>query len=81
MGSSGITDLALPDQGDAPVPKGGDGLSSGDDDVEDQLMPVFRGCRVTTQKAVRRACLRGRVMGHAPGNILVLDAKGESLVR
>lgn len=46
---------------------GGDGISSGWDGAEVQLAPVFWGCGVTTWSEVE--------MGHAPGQMLVLDSK------
>ncbi|TQV99843.1 hypothetical protein V2A60_005271 [Cordyceps javanica] len=51
-----------------------------DDQEEEEEVPVFWGCGVTPQEAVMRAGLKGVVMAHAPGHMLVLDAKDEDIV-
>ncbi|KAF4631169.1 hypothetical protein G7Y89_g6962 [Cudoniella acicularis] len=74
----GIKDIDIPDWGTAPL--AGDGgrfgaLFGNDDDV-----PVFWGCGVTPQEAVMRADLKGTIMGHAPGHMLVLDCRDWDIV-
>lgn len=58
-----------------------DGKGLGDEDGEEEEIPVFWGCGVTPQEAVMRAGLKGVVMAHAPGHMLVLDAKDEDIVQ
>ncbi|KAL7818211.1 hypothetical protein V8C44DRAFT_320522 [Trichoderma aethiopicum] len=50
------------------------------EDGEDEEVPVFWGCGVTPQEAVMRAGLEGVVMAHAPGHMLVLDARDEDIL-
>lgn len=73
----GICDVDAPEWGDAPLTVGGRllGQIRGQDEEEDEEVPVFWGCGVTPQEAVMRAGLRGVVMAHAPGHMLLLDAK------
>ncbi|KAK1240926.1 hypothetical protein MKX07_006359 [Trichoderma sp. CBMAI-0711] len=59
--------------------RGDDGEDEEEDD-EDEEVPVFWGCGVTPQEAVMRAGLEGVVMAHAPGHMLVLDARDEDIV-
>ncbi|KPI35955.1 uncharacterized protein AB675_10517 [Cyphellophora attinorum] len=74
----GIQDLDKPEYGDSPV--GSDGLpvrrsaQSFSNDGDD-LVPVFWGCGVTPQQAVMQSGLKGTVIGHAPGHMLVLDLR------
>ncbi|KAL7936235.1 hypothetical protein V8C35DRAFT_297255 [Trichoderma chlorosporum] len=91
----GIRDIDGPEWGDAPMDAGGtrafggmrsqiqtgprDADEDGHDD--DEEVPVFWGCGVTPQEAVMRAGLEGVVMAHAPGHMLVLDARDEDLAR
>ncbi|KAJ3493628.1 hypothetical protein NLG97_g4618 [Lecanicillium saksenae] len=81
--SLGICDIDVPEWGDAPLTEDGKPLSEtrerGDRDEEEEV-PVFWGCGVTPQEAVMRAGLKGVVMAHAPGHMLVLDAKDEDIV-
>jgi uncharacterized protein YcsI (UPF0317 family) len=72
----GIKDINVPEWGDATLTLDGRPLIEGDGEV----VPVFWGCGVTPQEAVMRANLKGMVMGHAPGHMLVLDLKEEDLL-
>lgn len=71
----GIKDITKPDYGEAPVSPNGAVLVQNVADGDDDLVPVFWGCGVTPQEAVRRAGLEGTVIGHAPGYMLVLDIR------
>lgn len=71
----GIENIDLPDYGEPPVVADGSSLAQGMGTGDDELVPVFWGCGVTPQEAVRRASLEGTVIGHAPGYMLVLDAR------
>jgi uncharacterized protein YcsI (UPF0317 family) len=83
----GIVDLARPEFGDAPVLPDGTileegmtkGMRQGDGDGGG-IVPVFWGCGVTPQDAVRKAGLNGVVIGHQPGHMLVLDVKDTDIV-
>lgn len=82
----GIEDIDAPEWGDAPMD--GDGKrafgrarAEGGGECEDEEIPVFWGCGVTPQEAVMRAGLEGVVMAHAPGHMLVLDARDEDIAR
>ncbi|KAJ6446211.1 FKBP12-associated protein 1-like protein [Purpureocillium lavendulum] len=75
----GIKDLQQPDWGDAPVGQYGGRLVRGDEGDEDADVPVFWGCGVTPQEAVMKAGLQGTVIAHAPGHMLVLDARDEDI--
>ena len=69
----GIDDIDTPEWGDPPLTA--DGRSFGElrrDDSEE--VPLFWGCGITPQEAVMKAGLKGTVMAHAPGHMLVLDA-------
>ncbi|KAK2747078.1 hypothetical protein FQN55_005348 [Onygenales sp. PD_40] len=73
----GIADIDKPEWGDAPLAVDGQRFGLG---TEKDVVPVFWGCGVTPQEAVMRANLRGTVMAHAPGHMLVMDVKeGEVL--
>ncbi|KAK5990444.1 Putative hydro-lyase C5H10.01 [Cladobotryum mycophilum] len=81
----GIKDINRPEWGDAPLTmdgrpleetRRGDGDENEDGDGE---IPVFWGCGVTPQEAVMRAKLEGIVMAHAPGHMLVLDARDDDI--
>lgn len=86
----GIKNLDAPEWGDAPLTmerqplgeqrKAGKPDSDGKEDEEEEV-PVFWGCGVTPQEAVMRAGLKGVVMAHAPGHMLVLDAKDEDITK
>ncbi|TLD24297.1 hypothetical protein PspLS_06449 [Pyricularia sp. CBS 133598] len=73
----GIRDVAEPEFGDAPLRGDGSGgllFGPGEGgEGEDQYVPVFWGCGVTPQEAVRQARLEGTVMAHSPGCMVVLD--------
>ncbi|KLU90973.1 hypothetical protein MAPG_09498, partial [Magnaporthiopsis poae ATCC 64411] len=72
----GIVDVARPEFGDAPLRANGSGLPFGPGEYEEdgeEFVPVFWGCGVTPQEAVRQAGLEGTVMAHAPGHMIVLD--------
>ncbi|OAA74005.1 hypothetical protein ISF_00906 [Cordyceps fumosorosea ARSEF 2679] len=86
VGRLGIRDVDEPEWGDAPLTEDGMPLGKrrregeGDGEEEEEEVPVFWGCGVTPQEAVMRAGLKGVVMAHAPGHMLVLDAKDEDIV-
>jgi uncharacterized protein YcsI (UPF0317 family) len=71
----GIKNINVPEWGDAPLTLDGRPLS----DEDEEIVPVFWGCGVTPQEAVMRANLKGTVMGHAPGHMLLLDVKESQL--
>lgn len=77
----GIKDITAPEFGDPPVLHDGSFLASEPARTavtlsgEDELVPVFWGCGVTPQVAVREAELEGVVFGHAPGHMIVLDIR------
>ena len=60
----GIKDIASPEWGDPPLTPSGELLSEGRDIGDDSLIPVFWGCGVTPQEAVRQAELPGVIMAH-----------------
>ncbi|KAI1196595.1 DUF1445-domain-containing protein [Nemania serpens] len=74
----GIKDIDHPQWGDAPVTQ--DGAPFGKLSGCDELIPVFWGCGVTPQEAVMRADLRGSVMAHSPGHMLLLDCRDSDIV-
>ncbi|OBT81388.1 hypothetical protein VE02_09599 [Pseudogymnoascus sp. 03VT05] len=67
----GIKDINAPEFGDMPLDL---------DPADDEIVPVFWGCGVTPQLAVMKAQLPGRVMGHAPGHMLVIDVMEDDIV-
>lgn len=71
MRNLGISDINQPDWGDAPLEIDGQPLDATNPDV----VPVFWGCGVTPQEAVMRAGLKGTVLGHAPGHMILLDVR------
>ncbi|CAD0090818.1 unnamed protein product [Aureobasidium vineae] len=75
MKDLGISDINKPDWGDAPLELDGQPLDRSNDDI----VPVFWGCGVTPQEAVMRAGLKGTVLGHAPGHMILLDVKDEDV--
>ncbi|KAG9516684.1 hypothetical protein KCV07_g6637, partial [Aureobasidium melanogenum] len=75
MKNLGISDISKPDWGDVPLEMNGQPLDSSNNDV----VPVFWGCGVTPQEAVMRAGLKGTVLGHAPGHMILLDVKDEDV--
>ncbi|THW18647.1 hypothetical protein D6D23_07603 [Aureobasidium pullulans] len=70
-----VCDYTRPDWGDAPVEPDGQPLDPTNEDV----VPVFWGCGVTPQEAVMKAGLKGTVLGHAPGHMILLDVKDEDV--
>lgn len=75
MKDLGISDISKPDWGDIPLEMNGQPLDSSNEDV----VPVFWGCGVTPQEVVMRAGLKGTVLGHAPGHMILLDVKDEDV--
>ena len=71
----GIKDVTEPEFGDPPVLQDGNPLVVGMSDGYEDIVPVFWGCGVTPQEAVRQAALEGTVLGHAPGHMIVLDIR------
>ncbi|KAK4210584.1 hypothetical protein QBC37DRAFT_292217 [Rhypophila decipiens] len=69
----GIQNIASPEWGDAPRQLDGQGEFG--EDADEGYIPVFWGCGVTPQEAVMRAELKGTIMGHAPGHMIVLDVQ------
>ncbi|KAI9641648.1 hypothetical protein NHQ30_009502 [Ciborinia camelliae] len=76
----GIKDINKPDWGDQPLDDKGKPLGKGKG-RENGLVPVFWGCGITTQHAVMCAELKGHVIGHAPGHMLVLDCRDDDIVK
>jgi len=72
----GIKDVAVPDWGQAAVEPDGTLFVEGG-----PFVPVFWGCGVTPQLAVMSANLKGVVMGHAPGHMIVLDVREEDVFK
>ncbi|KAM3065047.1 hypothetical protein ACMFMG_001258 [Clarireedia jacksonii] len=77
----GIKDISRPDWGDPPSPISQETLQFGFSHGDEDHVPVFWGCGVTPQQAVISAGLKGVVMGHAPGHMLVLDCRDWDIVR
>ncbi|OCT46781.1 hypothetical protein CLCR_02050 [Cladophialophora carrionii] len=71
----GIKDITQPEFGDSPVLSDGALLSEEVPTDAGDVIPVFWGCGVTPQEAVRQAALEGTVLGHAPGHMIVLDIR------
>lgn len=65
----GIQDLNNPEYGDAIK-------------IDDDEIPIFWGCGVTPQVAVQQvgAAISGKVMGHSPGHMLILDIKDNEVI-
>jgi uncharacterized protein YcsI (UPF0317 family) len=76
----GIESIDRTQWGDAPLTV--DGRPLGDVFGGDEDVPVFWGCGVTPQEAVMRAgdALKGSVMAHAPGHMLVIDSRDEDIL-
>ena len=77
--SLGIQDINLPSWGEPPLTS--DGRLLGDVEGDEENIPVFWGCGVTPQEAVMRAGLKGTIMGHAPGHMLVLDCRDWDIIK
>ncbi|KAJ9145497.1 DUF1445 domain-containing protein [Pleurostoma richardsiae] len=69
----GIKDIRKPEWGERAVRLDGSGLAF--DEGDEDYVPVFWGCGVTPQNAVMMAGLKGTVMAHAPGHMIVLDVR------
>jgi uncharacterized protein YcsI (UPF0317 family) len=76
----GINNIVVPDYGEAPVTNEGLPLTEGIGTGEDEMIPVFWGCGVTPQEAIQRANLKGTIMAHAPGYMIVLDIKDWDII-
>ncbi|KAK7977629.1 hypothetical protein PG996_003683 [Apiospora saccharicola] len=76
--SLGILDVDAPEWGEAPI--AADGRPLGQLQGSDDEIPVFWACGVTPQEAVMRANIKGTVMAHAPGHMLLLDCKDHDIV-
>ncbi|RKU40267.1 hypothetical protein DL546_001860 [Coniochaeta pulveracea] len=68
----GIKDITKPDWGEKSLALDG---KSDFTEEDEEYVPVFFGCGVTPQNAVLMTALQGRVMGHAPGYMIVLDVR------
>jgi uncharacterized protein YcsI (UPF0317 family) len=68
-----IKNINIPEWRDPALTLDGMALDEKDKDV----LPISWGWRVTLQEAVMRANLKGTVMGHASGHMIVLDVKDE----
>lgn len=66
----GIEDITRPEWGEAARTEDGEGVF---DRAEEGWVPVFWGCGVTPQEAVMKAGLKGTVLAHSPGHMVVLD--------
>ncbi|KAJ0110297.1 DUF1445 domain-containing protein [Diaporthe amygdali] len=75
----GIKDIDAPDFGDAPLTRYGKPL--GDEAGSEDEVPVFWGCGVTPQEAIKTAGLSGIIMAHAPGHMLLLDCQDSDVFR
>lgn len=65
----GISDINKPDEGSAQ-------------EIRDGEIPVFWACGVTPQLSVLQSPeVKGTVMGHTPGSMVVLDIRVEDVVR
>ncbi|KIX95931.1 uncharacterized protein Z520_08186 [Fonsecaea multimorphosa CBS 102226] len=76
----GIKDINKPEFGDTPVLPDGSALVQQLRAESEEFIPVFWGCGVTPQEAVRQAALKGPVIGHAPGHMIVLDIKDWDII-
>jgi len=75
----GIKDIDTPDWGAPPLTLNKRPL--GEHKGSEDEIPVFWGCGVTPQEAVMKADLKGTVMAHAPGHMLVLDCRDWDIVK
>ncbi len=71
----GIRDIMQPEFGESPVLPHGNLISQEIVLEAGDTVPVFWGCGVTPQEAVRQAGLQDTVLGHAPGHMIVLDLR------
>jgi len=71
----GIEDITKPEFGNPPVLQDGALLGTSTANGSADVIPVFWGCGVTPQEAVRQAALKGTVIGHAPGHMILLDLR------
>ncbi|OQU97113.1 hypothetical protein CLAIMM_03102 [Cladophialophora immunda] len=76
----GIRDIGEPEFGDSPILHDGSPLVQSIGAGSEEFVPVFWGCGVTPQEAVRQASLKGSVIGHAPGHMIVLDIRDSDMV-
>lgn len=76
----GIEDVDKPDWGDAPLTIDGGNFGDSQRDETNEI-PVFWGCGITPQEAVMKAGLKGTIMAHAPGHMLVLDATDKDIIK
>jgi len=72
----GIEDITRPEWGEAARTEDGEGVF---DQGEEGWVPVFWGCGVTPQEAVMKAGLKGTVLAHSPGHMIVLDLLDEEV--
>ncbi|KAG7038580.1 duf1445 domain protein [Colletotrichum scovillei] len=70
----GVTDITKPHWGDPALQMDGKTVFGHDDE---EYVPVFWGCGVTPQEAVMRADIKGTVMGHAPGHMVIMDTRNQ----
>lgn len=85
----GIRNIDVPEFGDATLTTDGRffgearnaKLSKLAGEDEDEEVPVFWGCGVTPQEAVMKAGkkIKGKLIGHKPGHMLVLDLRDDQL--
>ena len=75
----GIVCIDKPTWGDAPLTS--DGRPLGEAEGDEENIPVFWGCGVTPQEVVTSAGLKGMIMGHAPGHMIVLDCRDWDVVK
>ncbi|EXF86442.1 hypothetical protein CFIO01_00139 [Colletotrichum fioriniae PJ7] len=72
----GVTDITKPHWGDPALQMDGNTVFGHDDQ---EYVPVFWGCGVTPQEAVMRADIKGTVMGHAPGHMVIMDVREDEI--
>jgi len=75
----GISNIDTPDWGAPPLTLAGRPL--GEHVGSEDEIPVFWGCGVTPQEAVMKADLKGTIMAHAPGHMLLLDCRDWNIVK
>jgi uncharacterized protein YcsI (UPF0317 family) len=75
----GIKNIDVPEWGDAPLTI--DRRSFGDVYGDEENVPVFWGCGITTQAAVMEAGLDGIIMAHKPGHMILLDLMQWDIVK